>query len=307
MEPRETGDREAVQKAMNSLAPLDVAAAEGVLREAKEIMDELGVVFFLRQGTCLGAVRDNAILAWDDDIDIGSIIGLHGLTTDSVNGVVDRVVATFTERGFSTKVEQTSNFTYVLLLKSEVKIDWECFHISNGTILHWPPKRFPIELFTELKEIDFLGQKHHVPNPPEDYLATKYGPDWRTPKRSGSYEKDVLAMIPDPPPVSGISRVLNSIRTRLFPRQAATLLILDYQDVPVADASVHVAGIGARNTDSQGNVSFVLSDNLWHSLTIRFGDHEEILYLERLEPGQSYVYRPDPDQTSGRSFVLSEQ
>lgn len=307
MEPRETGDSEAVQKAMNSLAPLDVAAAEGVLREAKEIMDELGVVFFLRQGTCLGAVRDNAILAWDDDIDIGSIIGLHGLTTDSVNGVVDRVVATFTERGFSTKVEQTSNFTYVLLLKSEVKIDWECFHISNGTILHWPPKRFPIALFTELKEIDFLGQKHHVPNPPEDYLATKYGPDWRTPKRSGSYEKDVLAMIPDPPPVSGISRVLNSIRNRLFPRQAATLLILDYQGVPVADASVHVAGIGARNTDSQGNVYFVLSDNLWHSLTIRFGDHEEILYLERLEPGQSYVYRPDPDQTSGRSFVLSEQ
>ena len=116
MEPRETGDSEAVQKAMNSLEPLDVAAAEGVLREAKEIMDELGVVFFLRQGTCLGAVRDNAILAWDDDIDIGSIIGLHGLTTDSVNGVVDRVVATFTERGFSTKVEQTSNFTYVLLL-----------------------------------------------------------------------------------------------------------------------------------------------------------------------------------------------
>ena len=52
MEPRETGDTEAVQKAMNSLAPLDVTAAEGVLREAKEIMDELGVVFFLRQGTC---------------------------------------------------------------------------------------------------------------------------------------------------------------------------------------------------------------------------------------------------------------
>ena len=54
-------------------------------------------------------------------------------------------------------------------------------------------------------------------------------------------------------------------------------------------------------------MSFALSDNLWHSLTIRFGDHEEILYLEQLEPGQSYVYRPDPDQTSGRSFALSEQ
>ena len=307
MEPRETGDREAIEKAMNSLAPLDVSAAENVLREAKEIMDELGVVFFLRQGTCLGAVRDSAIMAWDDDIDIGSIIGLHGLTTDSVNGVVDRVVATFTERGFSTKLEQTSSFTYVLLLKSDVRIDWECFHINDGAILHWPPKRFPIALFTELKEIDFLGQKHHVPNPPEEYLATKYGPDWRTPKRSGSYEKDVLAMIPDPPQVGIVQRVLNGIRNRLSPPQTSTLLILDHQDAPVADAYVHVAGIGASNTDGQGNVSLALSDNIWHSITIRFGDHEEVLYLERLDPGQSYVYRPDPDQTSGRSFVLSEQ
>ena len=307
MEPRETGDREAIDKAMNSLAPLDVSAAENVLREAKEIMDELGVVFFLRQGTCLGAVRDNAIMSWDDDIDIGSIIGLHGLTNDSVNGVVDRVVATFTERGFSTKVEQTSNFTYVLLLKSDVRIDWECFHINDGSIMHWPPRRFPIALFTELKEIDFLGQKHHVPNPPEEYLATKYGPDWRTPKRSGSYEKDVLAMIPDPPRAGIVQRVLKGIRNRLSPPQTATLLILDHQGAPVADAYVHVAGIGASNTGSQGNVSLALSDNMWHSITIRFGDHEEVLYLERLEPGQNYVYRPDPDQTSGRSFVLSEQ
>ncbi len=307
MEPRETGDKEALERAMNSLSPLDVSAAENVLKEAKEIMDELGVTFFLRQGTCLGAVRDSAILAWDDDIDIGSIIGLHGLTVDSINGVVDRAVATFTERGFSTKVEQTSNFTYVLLLKSDVRIDWECFHINDGTILHWPPKRFPIALFTELKEIDFLGQKHHVPNPPEEYLATKYGSDWRTPKRSGSYEKDVLATIPDPPRAGIVQRVLNSIRNRLSPPKTTTLLVLDHQGTPVADAYVHVAGIGASNTDSQGNASLTLSDDIWHSITIRFSDHEEVLYLERVIPGQSYVYTPDPDHTAGRSFALVEQ
>lgn len=307
MEPRETGDREEIEKAMNSLAPLDVATAESVLKEAKEIMDELGVVFFLRQGTCLGAVRDNAILPWDDDIDIGSVMGYHGLTKESINGAVDKVVAAFSERGFSTRVEQTTGFLYILLLKSSVRIDWECFYVTDGTILHWPPKRFPVRLFTNLKEIDFLGQKHLVPNPPEEYLATKYGPDWRTPKPSGSYEKDVLAMIPDPPRAGIVQRVLNSIRVRLFPSQAATLLILDHHGAPIADAYVHVAGIGASNTNSQGNVSFALSDDLYHSFTIRFGDHEEVLYIERLTPGQSYVYRPDPGQTSGRSFVLSEQ
>ena len=44
MEPRETGDREAIEKAMNSLSPLDVSAAENVLREAKEIMDRFNSI-----------------------------------------------------------------------------------------------------------------------------------------------------------------------------------------------------------------------------------------------------------------------
>lgn len=307
METRDTGSSAEIEKAMNTISPVDVATAESVLKEAKEIMDQLGVVFFLRQGTCLGAIRDNAILAWDDDIDIGSVIGLHGLTNESVHDVVDRVVAAFTEQGFSTRVEQTSGFLYVLLLKSSIRIDWECFHIKKGTIHHWPPKRFPVELFTDLLEIDFLGQKHHVPNPPEDYLATKYGPEWRIPKPSGSYEKDVLSMIPDPPRANGILRQLNKLWALLFPAQSSHLLVLDHQGEPVAGAEVHVVGVGAHQTNIRGHVSLKLTDDLYHSLIIRFNAHEEVLYIERLVHGQTYVYKPDHQHKSGRSFVLKDK
>ena len=305
MKPKDTGSSAEIEKAMNTIAPVDVATAENVLKEAKEIMDQLGVVFFLRQGTCLGAIRDNAILAWDDDIDIGSVIGLHGLTNNSVHVVVDRVVEAFSARGFSTRVEQTSGYLYVLLLKSSIRIDWECFHIKNRAIHHWPPKRFPIELFTELLEIDFLGQKHHVPNPPEDYLATKYGPEWRIPKPSGSYEKDVLSMIPDPSPPNGILKQFSKLWALLFPAQTSTLLVLDHQGEPVAGAEVHLVGVGVDQTDIRGHVSLKLTDDLYHSLIIRFHTHEEVLYIERLANGRKYVYRPDPQQKSGRSFVLA--
>ena len=63
---------------------MDMTAAEALLKEAKQILDRLGVAFFLRHGTCLGAVRDDALIQWDDDVDIGSVIGMHGLTEELV-------------------------------------------------------------------------------------------------------------------------------------------------------------------------------------------------------------------------------
>ena len=38
--------------------PMEMTVAETVLKEVKQILDELGIVFFLRHGTCLGAALD---------------------------------------------------------------------------------------------------------------------------------------------------------------------------------------------------------------------------------------------------------
>ena len=69
--------------------PMEMTVAETVLKEAKQILDELSIVFFLGHGTCLGAVREGCLIAWDDDLDVGSVIGLHGLTEEQVYEAVD--------------------------------------------------------------------------------------------------------------------------------------------------------------------------------------------------------------------------
>ncbi|MBN4064953.1 LicD family protein, partial [Dehalococcoides mccartyi] len=80
---------------------MNMTTAGAVLKDAKQILDELGIAFFLRHGTCLGAVRDKAFIPWDDDLDIGSIIGMHDLTEPKVHDAA----SVFKEHGFTVDVK----------------------------------------------------------------------------------------------------------------------------------------------------------------------------------------------------------
>ena len=103
---------------MNSTVfePMNMVTAETLLKEAKQILDQLRLAFFLRHGTCLGAVRDQAFIPWDDDLDIGSIIGLHGLTEE----IVEQAAAEFRKHGYSAEVIDSELHMSVDLKKSGV-------------------------------------------------------------------------------------------------------------------------------------------------------------------------------------------
>ena len=166
---------------------MDLDSATAVLKEIKRIMDSAGVTFFLRQGTLLGAIRDNAFIPWDDDLDLGSVIGLHGLTEKSV----DPVVATFRDNGYVARIDRLDHCLHVLMVRSAIRIEWRCYRVFGDSIYQYPAVQTPVSLFTDLMEIDFIGQKFLSPNPPEEYLRLKYGDEWMTPKQSGDFEADV--------------------------------------------------------------------------------------------------------------------
>jgi hypothetical protein len=122
-----------------------------------------------------------------------------------------------------------------------------------------------------------LGERFLVPNPPEEYLRLKYGPEWMVPKKAGAYEKDVVEKIPDRNQVG----------------RPSSLRVLDDEGKPVSGAEVVLVGGGRSRTDESGYAEIILSRADWYALVIRYQGHEQVLYMEQLEPDRSYVYRAD--------------
>ena len=309
---------DALQDRLTRTTPaMDVAVAEKLLLEAKEIMDRLGVQFFLRQGTCLGAVRDHAFIPWDDDLDLGVVVGLNGFTEQSI----DPVLAAFRESGYYVQAERSDSIVISTLLKNNMRIDLLFHSVINEQIYHWPGIWFPVTLFKQLKEVSLIGEKFLVPNPPEEYLRMKYGPDWQTPKQLG-YAKDVVDNIPEEAAIGYREKLKRSLMGLLNSGNAARLKVLDQDGRPVHRAEVRVVGLGRFQTDRQGYARLYLEGDGYSSavpsigmsdigetyaMVISYGDHEEVLYEEVLAPNGSYLYRPDPSNPAGRIFVLSQR
>lgn len=283
------------------IPPMDIADAERLMRETKAALDEHGVVFFLRQGTCLGAVRDGALIPWDDDLDLGSIIGLHGFS----EALIEPVVAALRAGGAYVEVAREALYTSVKIFKYRIRIDWQCYRVVEGTIAHYPGVPFPVRLFEELTPVEFIGDQYMVPSPPNDYLTVKYGPDWPTPKRVG-YEKDVLDAMPAGSVPGRPGRVKQWLIVRFRPRETARLRVLDSDGQPVPGAEVGIAGITRTRANRHGTARFYIPLVENYAVTVVANGVEEVLYEEALEPGKTYVYRPDAKQAAGRYFVLTE-
>ena len=265
-------DEASMEYTMSYNPTLDIGSAERVLKEVKNIFDGLGIIFFLQSGSCLGAVRDGGFIPWDDDVDLLSIIGRNALSEESILATVE----VFQKNGFFARRNHVPNCFNHSFLKNWVRIDWTCVYPVNNTVFSYPGIYLPITLFEHPKEVEFLGAKFPVPNPPEEYLRLKYGDEWRKPKKPGSYEIDVVRKIA-PTTITG---------------QPCYIRVLDAHDQPQPNVEVVLGGGGVSTTDEQGSATVIIPGSNWYALIFRENGKENVLYMEELDPGITYTYRP---------------
>lgn len=166
---------------------MDKEKAKRILFEVKEVLDRNKIEFWLCFSTCLGAVREGDFIDIDFDIDLGI---KH---KDLVPNLYD-LEKQFKDLGYDTKC-LSAPYDCDRMLKldnNEIRVDlvnWDLLVDNYGTTViakYFHPVEpdgkchvFPREMFDNLTEIDFLGDKFNVPTPVEAYLELLYGKDWR--------------------------------------------------------------------------------------------------------------------------------
>ena len=266
--------------------PVAAATANRLLAEVRQVMSESGVVFFLRQGTCLGLVRDGKLIPWDDDIDIGSIYGLHGFSEETITSTIPKL----RESGFLIRITVNDHTKFVTFIKDSMRIDWGCYWVIDGAIVMYPAIPIPVHLFVNLKEVTYMGSKYLVPNPPEEYLRAKYGDDWRIPKRAGEYEEGVMDAISSSFR-AGRSRRFGHLIESLGWWLCTTVCIVDEKGEPLRGVEVFIPGRGTYVTSKRGVFRVLLPRFDYYALKISLSSGNQVLYSEQLEPRASYVYQ----------------
>ena len=165
------------------------------LKEAKRILDELGIPFCLFLGTALGAWRDLDFCPEDeDDIDLA-------ITNDHYNRR-GAIIEAFEKAGFIMKEYQARGAISPEIAFIKEHGSWHTkvdlfFVVPQGSQMIWTfytpeaQNRATQRKFFDLyQEVLFFGEAYNIPFPIEQYLKDNYGALWYKPIPRSEWQWD---------------------------------------------------------------------------------------------------------------------
>ena len=155
---------------------------------------------FLAFGSLLGCVRCNGIIEQDKDMDLG--IFTDKIDAENINCYINEIekLGLFRYRKRIQYNPITNKAFWVSCKNSPENAGYKCCHWFmfefKGYIWHHKGKGARIKGIPSLylqqgKEVEFLGQKVHIPKNTGSCLDWWY-PDWFTPRNGNSYGIDLI-------------------------------------------------------------------------------------------------------------------
>lgn len=168
---------------------MDEILAKRILFDVADILEGIGIQFFLSQGTCLGAYRDGDFIERDDDID---------LITKAEEFVpkFPLLAKRLASKGYQYGISKTplSRIHQASVCEKSLRLDINSLFLIDNE--RWQAGKihsfvYPAYLFDNPKKIDFLGRKFNIPTPTTKYLELRYGSDYMIPKLGPFRLKDI--------------------------------------------------------------------------------------------------------------------
>ena len=166
-------------KGYNQIYGVNVKTCEENLLLLNKIMNQFKIDYWLSEGTALGAIRDKAIIPWDDDVDISFMYSFR-------ENFVNNVLPVLLDNGFVV-ARILNNGNFIGLLRKYEKIDIDIVQengFCNAGITPYAKTNKCNDILNYLNNINtisFLGTTFNVPS--IDYLEYLYGPNWMIPSK----------------------------------------------------------------------------------------------------------------------------
>ena len=161
------------------ITSLNVKVCEDNLLQFDSIIKSIGIEYWLSEGTALGAIRDGAIIPWDDDVDVSFMYKYKDI-------FINKAIPELQKAGFKVSYITNKGNFFVFVRNGErmdidiVQKDGYCNAAltKHANFTHQCNDILPY--LNDMNKINFLGREFTVPN--EEYLEYLYG-DWKTPMK----------------------------------------------------------------------------------------------------------------------------
>lgn len=170
------------------IEPLEKKQPGKVLRTGCDILEKIGVRYWLSAGTLLGFHRDGNFIPHDTDIDVE-------IFTDSA---VQKIIEYMPFDPIRIVKKNGRYMQLAFIDEKKVIFDIYFYYIYGDKLVNWNDSGilyYPAEMFDELTTISF--QKHQYPCPnPDRYCELRFGKDWSIPKHSkNNWAEDATCII----------------------------------------------------------------------------------------------------------------